>query len=142
MSFYKQNKKIIDKYECNYYLKDLALLILRPTASWTILNNETITWYDKEQIQPTEEEINDIKNKLIKEYPLYQLRKKRDQILKDTDIYFTISDYPIDENKKEELKNYRKELRDLPNYLEDNNIEIDIDNLEQYFPIKPIYNIV
>lgn len=138
MSFYKNNKKLIDLYDCNYYLLDLVILILRPGAEWAIINNSKIDWLDDKQTQPTEEEINDIKDKLKKEYSMYQLRKKRNQLLEETDIYFNIFDYPIDENKKEELRTYRKHLRDLPNVLEDNNINIDINNLDQYFPIKPI----
>ena len=138
MSFYKNNKKLIDLYDCNYYLLDLVILILRPGAEWAIINNSKIDWLDDKQTQPTEEEINDIKDKLKKEYPMYQLRKKRNQLLEETDIYFNIFDYPIDENKKEELRTYRKHLRDLPNVLEDGNYNIDINNLESYFPIKPI----
>ena len=138
MSFYKNNKKLIDLYDCNYYLLDLVILILRPGAEWAIINNSKIDWLDDKQTKPTEEEINDIKDKLKKEYPIYQLRKKRNQLLEETDIYFNIFDYPIDENKKEELRIYRKHLRDLPNVLEDGNYNIDINNLESYFPIKPI----
>lgn len=138
MSFYKQNKKIIDMYDCNMYLLEVPLIILRPTAHFSVKNNKIITWLDNEQTQPTEEEINDIKDKLKKEYPMYLLRKKRNQILKDTDVYFNIFDYPIDDITKNKLKIYRSQLRDLPNNLEDNNIEVDINNLESYFPIKPI----
>lgn len=138
MSFYKNNKKLIDMYDCNYYLLDLALLILRPGSEWAVINNKKIDWIDKEQTQPIEEEINDVLDKLKKEYPMYQLRKKRNQILKDTDVYFNIFDYPIDDITKNKLKIYRSQLRDLPNNLEDNNIEVDINNLESYFPIKPI----
>lgn len=137
MSFYKDNKKIIDMYNCSQSI-DVCLKLLRPNASWAVIDN-IIKWDSKEpQTQPTDEELNDVKKKLIEIYPMFQLRKKRNQLLEETDIFFNIFDYPIDDIKKEELKTYRRYLRDLPNVLEDNNINIDINNLESYFPIKPI----
>ena len=42
------------------------------------------------------------------------IRDTRLTLLKQSDKYFTISDYPITEEKKEEWKIYRQTLRDMP----------------------------
>lgn len=42
----------------------------------------------------------------------HELREQRNQLLAETDKYMTI-DYPISEDKKQELKEYRQALRDI-----------------------------
>ena len=61
---------------------------------------------DNIEIKPTETDII--------EYESIQLRQKRDMLLSETDKYMTI-DYPISEDKKQELKEYRQSLRDITN---------------------------
>ncbi len=48
-----------------------------------------------------------------KEIKKAEMIKKRNQALKDTDFYL-ISDYPISDEDLEKIKQYRQELRDLP----------------------------
>ena len=47
------------------------------------------------------------------EIALLTIRDIRDTLLKESDIYFTLSDYPMSEEKKEEWKIYRQTLRDM-----------------------------
>ena len=52
--------------------------------------------------------INDIKLTIIQ-----YLKNKRNQALKDTAIYM-LPDFPISDEQKELIKNYRQSLRDFP----------------------------
>ena len=112
-----------------------ALSKLRPGSKWVMEDdNFTISWRS-DVIPPTEEEIEMTIIELRNEYPLKELRRVRDSILEETDKYMSIIDYPISAEKKE-IRIYRQALRDLPQSLV--NTTIDSENLEQYFPVKPI----
>ena len=43
----------------------------------------------------------------------YMIRSSRDKLLADTDKYFSVSDYPITEESKQALREYRQSLRDI-----------------------------
>ena len=47
------------------------------------------------------------------ELALLIIRDIRNRLLKKSDIYFSLSDYPMTEEKKEEWKIYRQTLRDM-----------------------------
>ncbi len=62
--------------------------------------------YDKGKIHPKydeEQELNVLK---------HEVREQRNKLLSDTDKYMTM-DYPISENKKSKIKEYRQALRDI-----------------------------
>lgn len=80
-----------------------------------------INWINKKDIE---------KNEFNKK--LDNIRKIRNQKIKETD-YVLLCDTPYSEEFKEKIKNYRKELRDLPNKILSG--EIDIDNV--IFPEEP-----
>ena len=64
-----------------------------------------------------------------------EIRTIRNNFLSQTDIYM-ISDYPLSSDVKQQLIQYRQQLRDLPGTL--NNVTIDLSNIGQYFPQAPI----
>lgn len=63
------------------------------------------------------------------EWVLFQLRNTRNAYLQLTDKYL-LSDYPITDEKKEIIMNYRQMLRDFINNNEEailNGLEVEID---------------
>lgn len=63
------------------------------------------------------------------EWVLFQLRNTRNAYLQLTDKYL-LSDYPITDEKKEIIMNYRQYLRDFINNNEEaisNGLEVEID---------------
>lgn len=66
------------------------------------------------------------------EEKLNEIREIRNQKIKETD-YVLLCDTPYSDEFKEQIKIYRKELRDLPNKILSG--EIDIDNV--IFPEEP-----
>lgn len=93
---------------------DLSHIIesLRPNAIWGINRKGILIWEDKIQTPPTEIEIAQERERLIKLLPMKKLRIKRDELLRETDVY-GLQDFPEGE-KKEQWKTYRQALRDLP----------------------------
>lgn len=78
-----------------------------------------------------------ILNKLIENKnnkPMNELRYLRDLRLQLTDKY-VLPDFPITEEKRTEMLNYRIVLRNLPSTLQ--NQVLDINNLYQYLPTQP-----
>lgn len=74
-----------------------------------------ITYRDKlaETIEANIDEwINEVKEKDYNEMAAY-IRKERDSLLYATDKYI-IEDYPISEEDKEKIIEYRQKLRDIP----------------------------
>lgn len=65
-----------------------------------------------------------------KEAVLVLVRQKRNELLKDTDLYM-IEDYPLTAEQKTSIKDYRTQLRDFPQTITNSNFE----NIEM--PIKP-----
>ena len=64
-----------------------------------------------------------------------EIRTIRNNFLLQTDKYI-ISDYPISTEQKNSILNYRQQIRDLPQNL--NNIEINLNNIGSYFPQAPV----
>lgn len=86
-----------------------------PSAKWCMYGTsyDSLTWLDESIPKPTLEEIETAYERSASAYALKLLRDKRDKLLKETDIYM-IPDFPISDNKKERLLQYRRALRDLP----------------------------
>jgi uncharacterized protein YdiU (UPF0061 family) len=68
------------------------------------------------------------------EFDLFQIRNKRDQLLKESD-FVLMPDYPITKEEKEKIIIYRNNLRNLPNKIIKK--EIDINDFE--YPEKPSF---
>lgn len=90
--------------------------------SWLETNNRVTQNLTQEQIDIISNKFNSEKQKRIQleqeQSNAYQnswerVRSQRDELLKGTDIYL-ISDYPISNEKKIELQNYRMSLRNIP----------------------------
>lgn len=62
----------------------------------------------------TKEQVNE--EKINNEWK--KIRNKRDSLLKETD-YLIMPDYPISQENKELIENYRNELRNLPQNFDD-----------------------
>lgn len=76
-------------------------------------------------------------NKLVEnknKKPMNELRKIRNTRLQSTDKY-VLADYPISDENKNVMINYRNQLRNLPSTLQ--NQVLDINNLYQYLPVEP-----
>jgi hypothetical protein len=95
-----------------------ALTSLYPGCAWELHGSgsdyEGLIWKDENVPKPSVEELTAECEKINGERPLKQLRKKRNQVLEQTDRYATI-DYPhaTDEEKQIWL-DHRQTLRDLP----------------------------
>ena len=93
-----------------------AITALRPGAECTISGDtyEGITWLDKNQTKPTEEEVNAKVAELQKEEPFKLLREERNKRLAECDWVVTkYAEYGY--NIPKEWRTYRQALRDLPN---------------------------
>ena len=66
------------------------------------------------------------------EMVLLTIRDIRDTLLQKSDIYFTLTDYPISEEKKEEWRIYRQTLRDMPENITDGGFIIFDHNTQNY----------
>ncbi len=74
----------------------------------------------------------DVKNAYIN-----NLRQLRNKFLNDTDKYI-LNDFPITDDKRNEIIKYRKELREFMN-LDIVKIENLNDDIMNYFPKKPLF---
>ena len=82
--------------------------------------------------------------KILYDERLVAIRNKRDELLVKSDYYFNVPDIKIDDEKKEKLLKYRKDLRDFPEkikneilYIDDKEIKIiptPINELLEYLP--------
>ena len=90
--------------------------------SWLETNNRVTQNLTQEQIDIISNKFDSEKQKRIQleqeKSNAYQnswerVRSQRDELLKETDVYL-ISDYPISNEKKIELQNYRMSLRNIP----------------------------
>ena len=93
-----------------------AITALRPGAECTITGNtyEGITWLDKNQTKPTEDEINAKITELETAEPMKLLREKRNKLIEETD-WTQLKDISLDSIREKNWKEYRQALRDLPN---------------------------
>ena len=101
-----------------------ALLELKPTCDF-VVDGDKLIWNDKEELRPTDEEIEMKVKEIEAALPLKELREERNELLMETD-YIMVSDYPHT-NKQAWIK-YRQDLRDLPQTADLSNVE---------YPIKP-----
>lgn len=92
-----------------------ALEALKPNSTWTVIGDQysRLTWLDKNQTKPTEEEINAKITELQNAEPHKLLRIERDKRL-------TACDWVVAKHTEhgkmvpEDWKIYRQALRDLP----------------------------
>lgn len=78
-----------------------------------IENDAIIDWRCEEHEQPTEEVIMTKLKELQDAEPMRLLRIERKKVLTDTDKYMTM-DYPMTEEERNAMREYRQVLRDLP----------------------------
>ena len=92
-----------------------ALIALRPKAEWSLDGDDYsgLTWLDKTQTKPTEEEINTKVTELSNSEPFKLLREERNRRLAETD-WTQLKDVDSDIIRERNWKNYRQALRDLP----------------------------
>ena len=92
-----------------------ALQILKPEAQWVLYGSEysDLTWLDKTQTKPTEDELNTKIVELNAQEPFRLLREERNLRLTQTD-WTRMDDNGLSTSKKTEWKTYRQSLRDLP----------------------------
>ena len=97
-----------------------ALIELRQRAEWSLDGEDYsgLTWLDKNQTKPTEEEINAKVTELSNSEPMKLLREERNKRLSETDwtqLPDTLINTAVDYIPLEQAwKDYRQELRDLP----------------------------
>ena len=116
-----------------------AITALRPGAECIITGNtyEGITWLDKNQTKPTEDEINAKIAELETSEPFRLLREERNRLIAETD-WTQLKDIDLDIIRERNWKNYRQALRDLPaksNPKLDNFGNLDMASVT--WPIKP-----
>ena len=116
-----------------------ALILLKPEAEWAVRggNYSDIEWLDKNQIMPTEEEINAKIAELEAAEPARQVREIRNRLLAESD--WTQSRDVVLLNDIT-WKRYRQDLRDLPASASftpklDSNGNLDMSSVT--WPLKP-----
>ena len=92
-----------------------ALEELKPNSEWAVTGDQysRLTWLDKNQTKPTEDEINTKIAELKSEEPYRLLREKRNKLIAETD-WTQLKDIDLDFIRERNWKNYRQALRDLP----------------------------
>ena len=92
-----------------------ALEELRPNSEWAVTGDQysRLTWLDKNQTKPTEEELNNKIQELKTAEPLRLLREERNKLISETD-WTQLKDIDLDIIRERNWKNYRQALRDLP----------------------------
>ena len=88
-----------------------VLNVIRPKTSWAVTNGN-LRWLSDPSTKPSDEEIEAEREKQLNELPMKLLRRERDELLRNCDVYGLV-DYPEGE-KKELWKAYRQALRELP----------------------------
>ena len=92
-----------------------ALEELKPNSEWAVTGDQysRLTWLDKNQTKPTEEEVNLKVAELEKNEPHKLLREERNKRLTECDWIVTkYAEYGY--NIPKEWRTYRQALRDLP----------------------------
>ena len=85
---------ILERYKYNPS-KALALQILRPSYQWSMDENDVITFWHPDNLLgiPTEQEINDCISEIASLKGMYLLKQKRNEYLKNTDIFMVFGIY-------------------------------------------------
>jgi len=91
-------------------MKFQALLNLAPGAKFTVSGDEII-WQDDDIEKPSDEVIQAEADRLAAEYPLNELREKRNKLLAETDWW----ELPTHAPMSAERTSYRQALRDITN---------------------------
>ena len=112
---------------------------LRPGAQCRIIGDtyNDITWDDKNQTIPTEDEVDKKLKELQADEPMELLREERNIRLAQTD-WTQVSDSPLDTAPTNIWRKYRQALRDLPlsaNPKLDSDGYLDLSSVE--WPTKP-----
>ena len=105
------------------FSKSEALSSLRPGAQF-VIRGDVIEFYQHEDPQPTEEELQSEIVRLNEAQPMVELREERNRRLAETD-YLALSDVTL----TSEMATYRQELRDLPANT--------VDPTSPVWPVKP-----
>ena len=116
-----------------------ALIALRPRAEWSLDGEDYsgLTWLDKNQTKPTEEEINAKVTELSNSEPMKLLREERNKRIAETD-WTQLKDVDLDIIRERNWKNYRQALRDLPTKSNPKlNSNGDLDMSSVTWPDKP-----
>ena len=92
-----------------------ALEELKPNSEWAVTGDQysRLTWLDKNQTKPTEEELNNKIQELKTAEPFRLLREERNRLIAETD-WTQLKDIDLDLIRERNWKNYRQALRDLP----------------------------
>ena len=92
-----------------------ALEELKPNSEWAVTGDQysRLTWLDKNQTKPTEEELNNKIQELKTAEPLRLLREERNKLISETD-WTQLKDIDLDIIRERNWKNCRQALRDLP----------------------------
>jgi len=92
-----------------------ALEALKPNSEWAVTGDQysRLTWLDKTQTKPTEEEVIAKVAELKAEEPMRLLREERNRRLTECDWIVT-KNAEYGYNISKEWRNYRQALRDLP----------------------------
>jgi len=87
---------------------DEILRILRPGAEWVIRDNKDIEWYDEKQLEPSEEEIEKVREELEIQWKSDEYKRLRKP------EYPSIEEcvHAILDDKLEELQVKRKVVKD------------------------------
>ena len=113
---------------------DICTAISELSARICIVSaNKQITYLDEGEDLSEETILNKLIDNQNKK-PINALRKIRNLRLQSTDKY-VLPDYPLTEEKRNEIITYRNLLRNLPETLQ--NQTLDINNLYQYLPAEP-----
>ena len=93
-----------------------ALISLKPKAEWALdgYDYSGLTWLDKNQTKPTEQEIEEKLAELNAQEPFRLLREERNKRIAETD-WTQLKDILLDSIREKNWKEYRQALRDLPN---------------------------
>ena len=91
----------------NFGISD-ALFSLRPGAEF-VIRGDVIEFYQHDDAQPTEAEIQAEIARLEAAQPMVELRQQRNRLIAETD-YLALSDATM----TDDMKTYRQALRDLP----------------------------
>ena len=114
-----------------------ALEALKPNSEWTVTGDQysRLTWLDKTQTKPTEEEVIAKVAELKAEEPMKLLREKRNKLIAETDW---TQGRDVSLSNDTDWKNYRQALRDLPSKSNPKLDSVgDLDMSSVTWPTKP-----
>ena len=88
-----------------------ALLNIAPVGAQFTVKGEELIWQDENHERPSDEDIQAEVDRLLAEFPLQELRKKRNQLLAEADWW----ELPTHAPMSAERTAYRQALRDITN---------------------------